>query len=78
MNNLPGAGPLTAAADPVLTRDPTATPERREIQFRAQRARTAFMLALFFNENRWKTLIAVNEFVRTIRARLTPASRERS
>jgi len=44
-----------------------------DVQFRAQRMRHAFFLALFFNEKRWATLLALNELMRKMRELAPPA-----
>src|SRR5882724_13400101 len=50
----------------VLHLDPTANLTHPKIQFRAQRARSAFLLALFFNERRWVTISPAHELQRTL------------
>lgn len=64
------------AADPVFTKDPKATLEHPEIQFRAQRARAAFLLALFLDENGWKTLVPLNEVLRLLLKKAPPTGAE--
>lgn len=59
-------------ANRLLERDPTATLEHDEIQFRAQRARAAFLLTLFLNQNEWKTLAPAKELERILVARAPP------
>jgi hypothetical protein len=63
---------LTAVVDSVLDRDPTATLEHADIQFRAQRARAAFILTLFFDERGWMTQSPLNEVGRTLTGKVPP------
>jgi hypothetical protein len=67
---------LLGAAEPVLKQDQTANLTHAEIQFRAQRARTAFILTLFFNERGWATLAPLNELLRTLMANAPPEDEE--
>jgi hypothetical protein len=67
---------LIASVNSVVLREPTATLEHPEIQFRAQRARSAFLLTLFLHENKWHTLVPLNEWTRLIVTRAPPSSVE--
>jgi hypothetical protein len=67
---------VLTAAQSVLDRDPNATLEHEDVQFRAQRARAAFGLTLLFNERGWATLLALNEVTRTLTARVPPDVKE--
>jgi hypothetical protein len=53
-------------ADATIGEKTNATLEDDAIQFRARRQRTAFLLALFFNEKAWKVAVPVNEFFRVL------------
>jgi len=59
-----------------LGEDPTANLTHADIQFWAQRARTAFMLALFFNERGWATWSPLNELTRTLVNKASPVGEE--
>lgn len=67
---------LLNAAAPILEEDPTANLTHADIQFRAQRARTAFILALFFNERGWATWAPLNELTRTLMNKAPPVDEE--
>src|SRR5260221_14851 len=56
----------------VLHLDPTADLTHPKIQFRAQRARSAFLLALFLNERRWMTVAPWHELRRTLEKNVPP------
>jgi hypothetical protein len=47
--------------------DKRAVLRHPDLQVRAQRMRHAFFLALFFDHNKWHTLVALNELMRKIR-----------
>ena len=42
------------------------------LSYRKRRARTAFFLMLFFNEQKWKTLVPVNEYKRILLKNVSP------
>jgi hypothetical protein len=67
---------LSNAAEPILKEDPTANLTHADIQFRAQRARTAFVLALFFNQRGWATWSPLNELSRTLMNKAPPVDEE--
>jgi hypothetical protein len=50
----------------IAAEHPSATLEHTAIQFRAQRARTAFFLTLFLHQNEWKTLVPLSEWRRKL------------
>jgi hypothetical protein len=56
----------------LIRSNPKATLKDPEIQFRAQRARQAVFLALYFDENAWATLVPLNEVDRKIRELAPP------
>jgi len=57
---------LLDAGERTVEEDPTANLTHPDIQFWAQRAHTAFMLALFLNERGWTTWSPLNELSRTL------------
>jgi hypothetical protein len=67
---------ILIATQAVHETDPAATLEHSKIQFRAQRARTAFILTLLFNERGMSTLVPLNEFGRTLMERAPPEGAE--
>lgn len=62
----------------VLDRDPAATLQHPEIQFRAQRARAAFILTLLFDERGWTTQSPLNEVGRTLTGKVPPTDTDRA
>jgi len=67
---------LLDAMERTLGQDPTANLTHADIQFWAQRARAAFILALFFNERRWATWSPPNELTRTLMSKAPPVGEE--
>jgi hypothetical protein len=67
---------VLSAAEPVLRRDPKADLTDPTIQFRAQRARIAFLLALFLNERRWMTVGPFHELLRKLEENVPPKAKE--
>ena len=69
---------FTDAARSVLSSEPAATLEHHEIQFRAQRARAAFSLALFLDERSWITQSPLNEVGRILTGKVPPSGGDRA
>lgn len=67
---------LLDAIERISEDDPTANLTNPDIQFWAQRARTAFILALFFNERGWATWSPPNELTRTLMNKAPPVGEE--
>lgn len=67
---------LLDAMERTVGEDPAADLTHPEIQFWAQRARTAFVLALFFNERGWATWSPLNELTRTLVSKAPPVGEE--
>lgn len=67
---------VVSAVEPVLRRNPKAGLTDPQIQFRAQRARTAFLLSLFFNERRWMTVAPAHELRRKLIEKVPPNANE--
>jgi putative PIN family toxin of toxin-antitoxin system len=67
---------LLDAAERISEEDPTATLTNADIQFWAQRTRTAFILALFFNERGWATWSPLNELIRKLVNKAPPVGEE--
>jgi hypothetical protein len=67
---------LLDAMERILNEDPAANLTNADIQFQAQRARTAFILALFFNERGWTTRSPLNELKRTLVNKAPPIGEE--
>ncbi len=59
-------------ADRLFTSNPAATLEHPELAYRRERARTAFRLMLFFNEQKWIVRSPLTETLRTLLARVSP------
>lgn len=67
---------LILAVEAARVRDSKADLTDPEIQFRAQRARSAFLLTLFLHENSWITIGPLNELLRTLRVSAPPKTRK--
>lgn len=67
---------LLDAIERISEADPTATLANTDIQFWAQRARTAFILALFLNERGWATWSPPNELTRMLMNKAPPVGEE--
>jgi hypothetical protein len=59
-----------------LQEDPNATLLHPDVQFRAQRARTAFHLALLFDERSWMTAAPAREMLRLLRTKAPPKTKK--
>jgi hypothetical protein len=65
---------LLDEGDRLLTSNPGATLEDPALSYRKRRARSAFFLMLFFNEQKWRVLAPLNEYQRTLVKRVSPDS----
>lgn len=67
---------LYAQAEAVNAKDSAADLSHPEIQPRAKRARSSFLLSLLFNDRKWVTVGPSNELKRTIVLRADPTNSE--